>query len=177
MHSGGSPSRWQRRTTNSRRRNDKLAMEIGKLSGRPGDGLQLALHEAWVVADKLEATVSKTLKELGEVQKKEGISALGALFTGRADTEGDEAEVKKFTASMARIDAEGMASVRAAKTKEDAGKAQDAWNKKALDALDLEIFKYEKLTEATQKLQRLHEGTLPFQAEWNGRKVLEIGRA
>src|ERR1035441_6665390 len=157
--------------------NDKLAMEIGKLSGRPGNGLQLALHEAWVVADKLEATVSKTLKELGEVQKKEGISALGALFTGRASTEDDEADVKKFTASMARIDAEGMASVRATKTKEDAAKAQAAWNKKGLDAFRLEIFKYEKLTEATQKLQRLHEGTLPFQAEWNGRKVLEIGRA
>jgi hypothetical protein len=146
--------------------NDKLAMEIGKLSGHPGNGLQLALHEAWVVADKLEATVSKTLKELGEVQKKDGISALNAFFTGRTDTKGDEADIKKFTASMAHIDAEGMASVRAAKTKEDAGKAQDAWNKKALDALDLEIQKYEKLTEATGKLQNLHEAM--GKVQWGG---------
>jgi hypothetical protein len=138
--------------------NDKLAMEIGKLSGRPGNGLQLALHEAWVVADKLEATVSKTLKELGEVQKKEGIGALNAFFTGRASTKDDEAEVKKFTASMAQIDAEGMARVRATKNEKDAGKAQEEWNKKALDALDLEIQKYEKLSEATRKLQDLHEG-------------------
>jgi hypothetical protein len=151
--------------------NDKLAMEIGKLSGHPGNGLQLALHEAWVVADKLEATVSKTLKELGEVQKKEGISALSALFTGRSDTEGDEAEVKKFTDSMTRIDAEGMASVRAAKTKEDAAKAQDAWNKKALAALDMEIYKYETLTAATKKLQDLREGNLSIQARWNGKIV------
>ena len=132
-------------------------MEIGKLSGHPGNGLQLALHEAWVVADKLEVTVSKTLKELGEVQKKEGISALNAFFTGRASTKDDEADVKRFTESMTRIDSEGMASVRAAKTKEDAKKAQDAWNKKALDALDLEIQKYEKLTEATAKLKVLQE--------------------
>jgi hypothetical protein len=138
--------------------NDKLAMEIGKLSGHPGNGLQLALHEAWVVADKLEATVSKTLKELGEVQKKEGISALSAFFTGSADTEGDEAEVKRFTDSMARIDAEGMASVRAAKTRDDANKAQEAWNKRALDALDLEIKKYETLTAKTRELQNLHLG-------------------
>jgi hypothetical protein len=138
--------------------NDKLAMEIGKLSGHPGNGLQLGLHEAWVVADKLEATVSKTLKELGEVQKKEGIGALNAFFTGRASTKDDEADVKKFTDSMTRIDAEGMASVRAAKSKEDANKAQDAWNKKALDSLDLEIKKYETLAAATRKLQDLHEG-------------------
>jgi hypothetical protein len=136
--------------------NDKLAAEIGKLSGHPGNGLQLALHEAWVVADKLEATVSKTLKELGEVQKKEGIGALNAFFTGRASTVGDQAEVKRFTESMTRIDAEGMARVRATKNEKDAGKAQDEWNKKALDALDLEIEKYEKLSEATRKLQDLY---------------------
>jgi hypothetical protein len=138
--------------------NDKLAMEIGKLSGHPGNGLQLALHEAWVVADKLEATVSKTLKELGEVQKKEGISALSAFFTGRADTEGDEADVRAFTDSMTRIDAEGMASVRAAKTRDDANKAQEAWNKKALAALDEQIKKYETLTAKTRELQNLHLG-------------------
>ena len=138
--------------------NDKLAMEIGKLSGHPGNGLQLALHEAWVVADKLEATVSKTLKELGEVQKKEGISALSAIYTGRADTEGDEADVRAFTDSMTRIDAEGMASVRAAKTRDDANKAQEAWNKKALAALDEQIKKYETLTAKTRELQNLHLG-------------------
>jgi hypothetical protein len=138
--------------------NDKLAIEIGKLSGRPGDGLRLALHEAWVVADKLEGAVAKTLKDLAEVQKKEGIGALSAFFTGRADTKSDEKEVKQFTDSMARIDADGMASVRAAKTKDDASKAQDAWNKKALAALDQEIKKYEALTTATQKLQDMHEG-------------------
>ena len=152
--------------------NDKLAMEIGKLSGHPGNGLQLALHEAWVVADKLEATVSKTLKELGEVQKKEGIGALNAFFTGRADTKGDEAEVKKFTELMTRIDAEGIARVRATKNEKDAGKAQEEWNKKALDALDLEIKKYEILTAATQKLQNLHEGKAAVSATWQGRKVL-----
>jgi hypothetical protein len=139
--------------------NDKLAAEIGKLSGHPGNGLQLALHEAWVVADKLEGAVSKTLKDLAEVQKKEGIGALNAFFTGRADTKGDEADIKKFTDSMTRIDAEGMASVRAAKTKDGANKAQDEWNKKALAALDEQIKKYGILADQSAKLQRLHDGT------------------
>ncbi len=151
--------------------NDKLAMEIGKLSGHPGNGLQLALHEAWVVADKLEATVSKTLKELGEVQKKEGIGSLNAFFTGRADTKDDEADVKKFTDTMTRIDAEGMASVRAAKTRDDANKAQEAWNKKALAALDEQIKKYGILADQSAKLQRLHDRTATLD-EWNEHRRL-----
>lgn len=138
--------------------NDKLEIEIGKLTGHPGDGLKLALHEAWVVADKLEATISKALKDLEEVQKKEGISALSAFFTGRAPTADDQSEVKRFTDLMAKIDAAGQAGVRAAKSKEDAAAAQDAWNKKALDALDEEIKKFETLTAQTQKLQDLHTG-------------------
>lgn len=138
--------------------NDRLANEIAKLEGRPQNGLAVALDEARVNADKLADSLEKDLTKFGNLMKENGLGGLRAFFTGQKSTSGDQAEITEFSKRIAKIDEEGQASVRAAKSKESAQKSQESWNKRALDAIDAEIDKYKVLAGQTQKLQDLHEG-------------------
>jgi hypothetical protein len=66
--------------------NDRLAMEIAKLEGKPSNGLQLGIDEARQAADKLAESLAKDIDQVQKLLKEETIGTLKGLFTGRAPT-------------------------------------------------------------------------------------------
>ncbi|HXJ40521.1 MAG TPA: phage tail tape measure C-terminal domain-containing protein, partial [Bryobacteraceae bacterium] len=138
--------------------NDRLENEIAKLQGRRQNTLKLALDEAKVAADHLADSLDKDLQSLEKLLKEQSLGWFRGFVTGQASTKADEEDLKKFTDKMARIDAEGDAAVRVAKTKEEAQKAQAAWDREIDDALNAQINKTALLVQETEKLQSYHEG-------------------
>lgn len=139
--------------------NDRLANDIAKLEGKRQNSLKLALDEARVAADKLADSLDKDLENLNKVLKEQEVGKFSGFITGRASTSGDTRESEDFARNLTHIDAEGNAAVRSATTPASAQAAQDAWNKRALDALDAEIAKRKQALALAEQLQRIHTNT------------------
>lgn len=73
--------------------NDKVANEIARLSGKPENGLKLALDEARVAADRLGEALQKNLDEVQKLLTQESVSGLKSFFTGKASTKGIETQI------------------------------------------------------------------------------------
>lgn len=73
---------------------DKLQLNIDKLSGHPGNGLQLGLDEAKKSADDLLASLTADRKELEALLKQSHVSAIEGWFSGSSPTGNQEASIK-----------------------------------------------------------------------------------
>jgi hypothetical protein len=89
---------------------DKLQLNIDRLQGRPGNGLQLGLDEAKKAADELLASLSADRKELGELFKASHVSSAASWLSGVTPTGGQEASImeraKGYDAAIQKIETE-----------------------------------------------------------------------
>lgn len=74
---------------------DKLQLNIDKLKGHPGNGLQLGLDEAKKAADDLLASLSADRKELEALFKESHVGKVDAWFSGSNPTDNQEASIKQ----------------------------------------------------------------------------------
>lgn len=108
---------------------DKLQLNIDKLKGHPGNGLQLGLDEAKKSADELLASLTADRKEIEALFKETHVGTIDAWFSGSNPTGAQEASIKKRQADyIKRIEGiETDVNGRYASTNSDA-------ERKALDA-------------------------------------------
>jgi lambda family phage tail tape measure protein len=66
--------------------NDRLDNEIAKLTGKPHNGLKLALDEAAVAADKLGDSLRSDFETLGKLLEEQNIGGLRAAMMGETST-------------------------------------------------------------------------------------------
>jgi hypothetical protein len=103
--------------------NDKLAIEIAKLQGKPGDGLKLALDESTVAALKLTEQLHKAFEEQQKVLKENGISAAKGwaltIIGGSESTNAAEAFIKLQQDGIADLAARQARAVAEAKTEDE----------------------------------------------------------
>lgn len=66
--------------------NARLSDDIAKLSGRPANGLAVALAEARKGADDLALSLEKDLSNLQKLLKEESVGAIKGFFTGQASS-------------------------------------------------------------------------------------------
>jgi hypothetical protein len=117
--------------------NDRLAMEIAKLEGKPANGLKLALDLAVQSADKLAGSLDKDLVSLNKLLTDNKVP-LWAQFLGMAGTGDLQKELSGkngqggFTARINSITDTGTDKIRTAR---DAGKSTDAATKDLNDKL------------------------------------------
>jgi lambda family phage tail tape measure protein len=71
---------------------DTLDNEIAKLSGKPQNGLKLALDEAIESSLKLSLSIQQNFKDLGKLLEKQTIGTLSGLLTGQASNK----DVQKY---------------------------------------------------------------------------------
>jgi hypothetical protein len=67
---------------------DTLDNEIAKLSGKPQNGLKLALDEAIESSLKLSQSIQQNFKDLGKLLEKQTIGTVSGLLTGQASNKG-----------------------------------------------------------------------------------------
>lgn len=73
---------------------DKIQLSIDKLSGHPGNGLQLGLDEAKKAADDLLASLQSDRKEMEALFKETHVSSVDAWLSGSNPTGGEEKDIK-----------------------------------------------------------------------------------
>lgn len=73
---------------------DKLQLNIDKLSGHPGNGLQLGLDEAKKAADELLASLQSDRKEMEALFKQTHVSGVEAWLSGANPTGDEEKSIK-----------------------------------------------------------------------------------
>jgi Lambda phage tail tape-measure protein (Tape_meas_lam_C) len=140
---------------------DRLLNDIAKMSGHQQNALAVFLDDARIAADHLADALDKDLENVSKLTKEYELGSLKAFITEQAPTSGDTAADEAFRKNIAAINEEGQAFVRAAKTKDDARKAAEYWNKQLLGSLDAEIAKEKALAATRERLQRQYEGKLP----------------
>jgi hypothetical protein len=117
--------------------NDRLAMEIAKLEGKPTNGIKLALDLAVQSADKLAGSLDKDLVSLNKLLTDNKVP-LWAQFLGMAGTGDLQKELSGkngqggFTARINSITDAGTDKIRTAR---DAGHSTDAATKDLNDIL------------------------------------------
>jgi hypothetical protein len=79
---------------------DKLQLNIDKLSGHPGNGLQLGLDEAKKAADELLASLQSDRKEMEALFKQTHVSGIEGWFSGSNPTGGEEKDIKARRESL-----------------------------------------------------------------------------
>lgn len=117
---------------------DKLQLNIDKLKGHPGNGLQLGLDEARKSADELLASLTADRKELEALFKESHVSAFAGWLSGTNPTGAQEASIKerqsKFVGSIR--DVENDVNDRYAKTtSESERKALDAERRRRIEQI------------------------------------------
>jgi hypothetical protein len=143
--------------------NDKLDQTIAKLEHKPTtNGAQLALDQATEAADRLDASLERVSKELDKVLDKNRIGAIGALFTGQADTKDTENLIRSSLANIDKAREDARNSIDAATDKQEAsmgayGKERSAI-KLTLDTLNTEY-------NTRKKLQDVYEDQVRRQAQ------------
>lgn len=75
--------------------NDQLEKTIAKLQGKPSNGLMLALHEAWVEADKLAAALGKDLEQAQKALEQQSVGFWGHMW-GYQPTDELSKQAEKF---------------------------------------------------------------------------------
>lgn len=117
--------------------NDELALQnakledvIGKLSGRPTDGLATGLLEAAVAADKFQEALAADVKTLKALLQESNVSVMEGMLSGTANTVGSNKEIDarakqveheslmvKAAYNQAQVDAKGDRAKEEAATK------------------------------------------------------------
>ena len=138
--------------------NDKLADELSKLQGHPGNGLKLALDEAVVAADDLNAALHRDIQALQELLEKKEISSAGGFLKFEVPTTDLKKKIEKFNIEIADATREGSAKIRDAallgdKKSEDA--ARSALNSDLIRRYTQEI---KTLTPEMENLRRAGMG-------------------
>lgn len=77
--------------------NSKLQDEIDKLEGKPSNGLETALFQAIVAADKLQLALERDNKELAALLKEHSVGVFGGLIAGVAPTGNTEKQLTQAT--------------------------------------------------------------------------------
>jgi hypothetical protein len=111
---------------------EKLQMNIDKLSGKPNNGLSLALAEARKMADQLQVSLAADRKELEQLLKEHSVSNFASIISGVSATGSQEKEIdadhKALETRIAGINAQFSRDVSGAKSTDDieaAGKRRD----------------------------------------------------
>lgn len=119
--------------------NDKLAIQIAKLEGKPQNGLKLSLDEAIASSMKLSESLQKNLAEMAKVLKEHQTGAMD-WFVGNASNAGVSAQNEKFSAHLKGIERDGQKEITAAGSDPEALKAAtDSLNQKRKEFIDLEL--------------------------------------
>jgi hypothetical protein len=110
---------------------DKLKDEIGHLSGHPGNGLQTALDEAILRADKLLVSLHADRKEIEAIFKENAVGKAGSFLSGVAGTGQQQDEIKRDFQQIQNVVADAnehyAAQLKEAKTPELQKAAGERW--------------------------------------------------
>lgn len=153
---------------------DKLQLNIDKLSGHPGNGLQLALDEARKYADQLLTSLQSDNKELTALFKQNSVGVFGSMLSGVASTGSQEKQLLAdrvgLTGKLQDINRAYNAALANAKSTDEIKAAGERRDKAFRDATQNTINTYRG------EAKRLHDeqvqaNNVPIRMDTSGQSV------